>query len=301
MIRKLNLNLSEVVSRFESLMKKRLLIKTVFYKRIFGGKGFEFDSFRLYSPELDDAQLIDWKATMKNPERILIRQYVEERDLKIFFIVDVGDNMVFGSGNKLKSEVAGEVLSCLSHTVLSSGDSVGFALYSKNIIKMQMPSSGMQSYHNMIKIIENPANYGGKSDLKTALRFILPNLKKISAIFIISDFINVDEGAMKLLKTFMAGKETVGVMIKDPVDTELPNLKNEVIVEDIYTGEQRVINPAIIKEEYKKNTLEQERKIFNLFRETGSDIIKIETDKDFLMPLADFLRGRVKRRKFHQE
>jgi len=297
-MRKLNVDFPKAISKFESIMKTQLLIKTVYYKRIFGGKGFEFDSYRNYSPENDDASLIDWKATMRFPSKVLIRQYLEERDLKIFFIVDVGDNMIFGSGDKLKNEVTAELVSSLSHLILGSGDSVGMAMYSDKVVKLYPPSGGMHQFHNIIRSLSDPNLHGGKSDLKKSLKFLLPNLKGVSAVFIVSDFINFDDETIKLLKMFMHKFETVGLMVRDIVDLTMPNLNNEVIVEDIYTGEQKVVNPAIIKRQYERYALEQITKVRGVFKKTGSDLLELHTNKDFLIELASFLKSRVKRRKF---
>ncbi|MBM3247396.1 DUF58 domain-containing protein [Candidatus Pacearchaeota archaeon] len=297
-MKKLNVDFPKAISRFESIMKTQLLIRTVYYKRIFGGKGFEFDSYRNYSPENDDASLIDWKATMRNPHKVLIRQYLEERDLKIFFIVDVGDNMVFGSGEKLKNEATAELVSSLSHLILGSGDSAGMALYSDRVVKLFPASGGMEHFHSIIRALANPDYYSGKSDLKKTLKFLLPVLKGISAVFIISDFINFDDETIKILKTFMRKFETIGLMIRDPVDLTMPDLDNEVIIEDIYTGEQKIVNPKMIKRDYEKYTLEQVSKVDEVFTKTGSDLLELHTDKDFLLELATLLKSRVKKRKF---
>ena len=297
-MKRLNVNFPEAITHFESIMKSQLLIKTVFYKRIFGGKGFEFDSYRAYSPENDDAGLIDWKATMRNPARTLIRQYVDERDLRIFFIIDVGDNMIFGSGSKLKNEVAAEISASLGHLILNSGDSLGFALYSDKIVKMLLANGGMGQFNLFIKSLENPNNYGGKSDLKKTLKYILPLLKNISAVFIISDFINMDDETLKILKTFSTIHETVGIMVRDKVDSTMPDIKNEVIIEDIYTGQQKVINPSLISQQYNFYAQEQKNKIIEVFKKTGSDLVELDTNEDFAMNLAKFLKTRVRKRKF---
>jgi uncharacterized protein (DUF58 family) len=296
MSRKIDFELPKAVSRFEQIMKQRLLIRTIFYKKVFGGKGLEFDSYRLYNPETDDSQLIDWKATMKNPSRILVRQYVEERDLKLFFIIDIGENMVFGSDN-LKAKVVAQFAASLSHLVLSSGDSVGFAIFSDKILKMALPGGGIEQYYSLARELQNPNNYGGKSNLGRALRLIVPNLKGISAVFLLTDFINLDTQALKMLKILASEQETVGLMIRDRVDNELPKLSREVVIEDIYTGEQKVINPSLIREQYRLKSLEQKNQIYELFRRTGSDIKEFTTDQDYLVSLADFLRMRIKRRK----
>ena len=72
------------------------------YRSVFKGKGLEFSGYRQYSLE-DDASLIDWKASART-DQILIKEYVEERNVDVFFLVDCSSSMLFGSSNKLKAE-----------------------------------------------------------------------------------------------------------------------------------------------------------------------------------------------------
>jgi len=94
MERKLNLDIAGAVSEFEAYMRE-FLVKKIIYKIIFRGKGLEFDSYREFYPD-DDAKDIDWKASTK-ANKLLVKQYVEERDLNIMFVIDISDNMLFGS------------------------------------------------------------------------------------------------------------------------------------------------------------------------------------------------------------
>ena len=295
-MKELNVNLPRTIARFEAAMKKRFLVKTIIYEKVFRGKGLEFDSFRNYNLG-DDASLIDWKSTMK-AHQPLIKQYIEERALKVFFIVDVGDNMVFGSGEKLKNEAAAEISASLAHLITGLGDSIGFALYNDGIVNMRMPSTGIKQFYIFTKNLTDPKSYGGKSDLKKALTSLLPYLKEVSAVFIISDFVRMDAECEKILKGFSRRFETVGIMVRDPVDMKMPDLKREVVIEDVYTGEQLLINPGLIKHEYEKYALEQKKKVAEVFKKAGSDLIEIYTDKDFIKPLTESLNARVRRRKY---
>ena len=91
------------MKEFEIAIKKMVFTRIVGrYTSIFRGKGLEFDTYRNYSPG-DDASFIDWKASARANE-LLVKEYVEERDVKIFFLVDVSSSMVFGSTEKLKNE-----------------------------------------------------------------------------------------------------------------------------------------------------------------------------------------------------
>src|SRR5277367_1864647 len=60
------------------------------------GTGFEFDQIREYSFG-DDIRFIDWKASARN-NKLLVKQYIEERSRTIFLAVDVSHSSIFGSG-----------------------------------------------------------------------------------------------------------------------------------------------------------------------------------------------------------
>jgi len=295
-MKELNVNLPRTIAKFEAAMKRRFLVKTIIYEKVFRGKGLEFDAFRRYYSG-DDASLIDWKATMKANEP-LVKQYIEERALKIFFIVDVGDNMVFGSGDKLKNEVAAEISASLAHLIITLGDSIGFAIYNDGIISMRMPSTGIKQFYIFQKNLMNSESYGGKSDLKKALAYLLPYLKEVSAVFIISDFVRMDDELQNTLKQFSRKFETIGIMVRDPVDMKMPELKREVVIEDVYTGRQLLINPSLIKYEYEKYALEQKKKVQEIFKKAGADLLDIYTNEDFIKPLTEFLNSRTKRRRY---
>jgi len=293
---KLNVDFLRNIAKFEAAMKKRFLIKSAFYKKMFRGKGLEFDYHRRYT-EGDDASLIDWKVSMRAHD-LFIKRYLEERDLKIFFIVDVGDNMVLGSGEHLKNEIAAEITASIAHLAIISGDSVGFELYGENIKKRQMFSSGIKQFYILEKNLKDSKIYGGKSNLGKTLEILMPYLKNVSAVFIISDFINLDEKSSKILKQFSSRYETIGIMVKDPIDVELPNLKREVVIEDISTGRQMLINPGLIRHEYKRHALKQKNEIEILFKKSGADLLTIYTDKDFILPLTEFLKMRIRNKRF---
>ena len=294
-MRQLNVNFPQKIAAFESAMEKEFPMKTIFYKRMFRGKGFEFDGYRKYVEE--DASLIDWKVSMRVKE-LVIKQYVEERNLKIFFIIDVGDNMIFGSGNQLKNEISAEIAACLSHLVVSSGDKVGFALFGDKVSQLHTFLPGLKHFYCFAENLKNPKNYGGKPNLEKTLNFLFPYIKDSSAVFIISDFLKINEKTLKALKKFGDKYETIGIMVRDPVELDLPDIKREVVVEDIYTGEQTLIDPSLIKHEYRKYALEQKRNVERIFKKTNSSLLTIHTDKEFIFPLVSFLKSRVRTRKY---
>jgi len=85
MKKELKLDLSGAIKRLEIYTNQ--LINSSFignYKSVFRGKGLEFEDYRPYSKDYDDASAIDWKASIRS-QQLLIREYVEERNINIFF------------------------------------------------------------------------------------------------------------------------------------------------------------------------------------------------------------------------
>jgi len=291
MERKLNTDIPAAVSELELLMKK-LLPKNIMYQLLLG-KGLEFDGFRDYN-QTDDSSLIDWKASVRG-KKLLVRKYIEERDLKFIFIIDVSDNMVFGSTEKLKCEYVAELTAAVSHLILATGDRVGFFLHNDKIIKGRLPELGTKQFEIMVYELTNPENYGGKSDLKAVLESLIQTLDRgISMVFLISDFIKVDEDYEKTLESLSNLFETAAIIVRDPLDRSLPDVNKEIVIENPETRDRLLINPKIAKNAYEENAREQLNLVKKIFQNSNIDFLELHTDKSFSVDFANFIKERIK-------
>ena len=139
----LNTDVQGRISELAAMMKE-FLLKYKLYKILIRGKGLEFEAYRTFTPD-DDANAIDWKAS-KRANSLLVKQFRDERNLKIMFVVDAGANMVFGSTKKIKCEYAAEVFTSFAYLILSSGDRVGCLLFKDKVGEYLKPSSGRKDY-----------------------------------------------------------------------------------------------------------------------------------------------------------
>jgi len=73
------------------------------YHSVFKGQGMEFDEVRAYQPG-DDIRTIDWNVTARTGHPY-VKRYVEEREITVFFLVDLSASGSFGSREKLKNEI----------------------------------------------------------------------------------------------------------------------------------------------------------------------------------------------------
>ncbi|MEK6925933.1 MAG: DUF58 domain-containing protein [Nanoarchaeota archaeon] len=292
--KKLNVNVADAISEFQSVMKEFKLRKDI-YRIIFRGKGLEFESYRDFSPD-EDASDIDWKASSR-AQKLLAKQYKEERDLKIMFLVDVGNNMVFGSGEKLKCEYVTELVAAFSKIILESNDRVGIYLFSDRVKYFISPKLGERHFQFMIDLLSTPKTYGGTTDIDLAIDYAMRYLtSSINSVILISDFLRISKDTEKAIDLLSNRFETVIIRVKDILDLTLPDVEGEIVVESPVNGEQIVVNPKVVKSSYEKYAFEQSKAVEDIFKNSEADYLDLLTNKSFAIPLAMFLKERLDRK-----
>ena len=291
MDRKLNVDIAGAVSELEILIKK-VLPKNVMYQLLLS-KGLEFDGYRDYTQN-DDASLIDWKASVRG-KKPLVRKYIEERDLKFIFIVDVSDNMVFGSTEKLKCEYTAEFTAALAHLILGTGDRVGFFLINDRIVKARPPELGNRQFEILVDYLSDPLNYGGIFDLNGVLKILTETVdRSASMVFLVSDFINIDENNKRALESLSTIFETVAIVVRDPLDQTFPDFNREIVIEDPSTGEKLLVNPKVAKRVYEINAANKLRVLKEIFKDCNIDFLELSTDRSASVDIAEFLKERIR-------
>lgn len=290
----LNADISEAISGLQASMKE-FLLKRKLYRLLLRGKGLEFETYRQFTPE-DDASSIDWKASARS-NSLLVKQYREERNLKVIFLIDVGDNMVFGSTNKLKCEYAAEVAAAFSHLIISSGDRPGFIFFSDEVTEYIKPAGGEKHFNIFVDYVTDIKNYHSFSNLKKALDFTSEYIKKdVESVIILSDFLSFDQETSTSLSLVARKFETTALMIRDPLDNALPEVSSEIVMEDPRTGQQLLVNPKVAKEAYELNVAKQREAIRDSCISNNIDLLELETNQPFVPTLSNFLRSRIKQK-----
>ncbi len=290
--RRLNIDVDRNINEFRSILRDFKLKRK---KAIFRGKGLEFDGYRDFTFD-DNAEDIDWKSSLR-AQKLLVRQYKEERDLKIMFMIDVGSNMVFGSTKKIKCEFAAELAIALADLIFTSEDRVGFFLFSDKIHHFTDCKRGSKHFQFFVDTLSDGSNYGGETNLNQALDFAIDYLdNSIFSVIIISDFLNLNEETEKKLTLLSYRFETFALQVRDPLDMTLPEINGEIVLQNLSSdSEQVIINPSLVKRAYEGKVAEQEKIFKQVFDRSGIDYLSLTTDKSFAPPLATFLKERMRR------
>jgi len=289
--RKFLINFPKAISEFENAMHK-FPVKKILYNNIFRGRGLEFDSYRVFEPD-DDATLIDWKASLKTND-VLARKYIEERDLNIYFLVDVSNSMLFGSSKKLKAEFTAEFIASLAHLIIGSGDKIGLVMFNDDVVKILRPSSNKNQFALFTKFLSDPNLYGGGFDLDKSIKYVLKTIKSSYTVFIVvSDFIKTRKDNIGSLRLIGSRFETLAVMIRDPLDENLPKTKYQFAIQDPYSGRQMILDPEVAAERYHKIVIKQKEMIKQMLKRSKIDLLELMINEGFAIPVSGFLKKRA--------
>lgn len=291
-MKKLLINVTPVIKALELTSKTALggeLIGS--YKSRFRGRGVEFEEFGDYAPG-DDAEQIDWKASVK-ANKLLIKQYIEERNLKIFFLIDVSNSMVYTTGKKLKAEYVGEMVISLAFLMIKNSDQIGYALFNDQVIKKAPVRGGLVQYYNLIDTLLNSKNYGGGYDFANALRFTFSYAPERSMVILISDFIGLGSTKWQEILRINARRfDIITLMVRDPADSVLPASKRGAVLKDPFSKRKVRIYGERVRERYTALVKQQEEDLAEFFKKAGASFLRLETSKSFVEPIISFFNQR---------
>ena len=261
------------------------------YHSIFKGQGIDFSEIREYKAG-DDTRSIDWKVTARF-NHPYIKEFIEERDLQVYFAIDVSGSESFGNIVSKKRKAL-EVAATLMFAALRNNDPVGVFLFTDHIEKFIPARKGRKHILKLLSILVSYQPDSTKTNLNLALAHISKVVKKRSIIFIISDFHTED--FMKPLKILKNKHDIIAMKITDTREEQIPDI-GLIELEDEETGEQLLVDTS--DEDFRKNYFrlmkKKEESLTKNFNRLKIDIINILTDEPYEIPLKKFFKRRQKR------
>ena len=260
------------------------------YRSLFYGYGVDFADLREYQPE-DDIRYIDWNVTarMNTP---YVRQYVEDRDLTAWFLLDLSPSMDFGTAptQSLKRTVLIDFVTTLARLLTRHGNRVG-ALFYGGRVERTIPARGGRI--QVLRLVNDLLNQprlprAPFTDLALLLKAGLHSIKRRSLIFIISDFISAP-GWERPLNLLNQRHEVLAIRLWDPREVELPDV-GPIIMEDAETGEQVYVDTRDQKFRQRFQAAAQQREVAlsEAFKRSGVDALSLSTEEDLVRAIARF-------------
>jgi uncharacterized protein (DUF58 family) len=266
------------------------------YRSLFYGYGVDFADLREYQPE-DDIRYIDWNVTarMNTP---YIRQYVEDREVTAWFLLDLSPSMDFGNAATLKRSMLVDFVTTMARLLTRHGNRIGAVFYGGRI-ERTIPARGgrLQVLRLVNDLLRQPYLDGAPfTRLGTLLEGGLNAIKQRSLIFVVSDFIS-EPGWERPLKLLNQRHELIAVRLWHPSELELPDI-GPVIMEDSETGEQLYVDThdPRLRARFRQAALQREATLHQAFRSASLEALSLATDEDLVRAIVRFARLRQQRR-----
>jgi uncharacterized protein (DUF58 family) len=266
------------------------------YHSVFKGQGMEFDEVRAYQPG-DDVRTIDWNVTARTGHPY-VKRYVEEREITVFFLVDLSASGSFGSREKLKNEIAAEFCALLAFSAIKNNDKVGLIVFTDTIELFIPPAKGTRHVLRLIRELlyfdRGKRQQGTGTDIGRALDYLGRVLHKRGVVFLVSDFL--DQGYEKNLGVLARRHDLIGVTVSDPGECSLPDV-GLLEIQDAESGAAVLIDTGAreVRRRYENLAAGRKEKLSSLFKANGVDHVQLFTDRDYVLDLVTFFRKRMKK------
>ncbi|MCM8534854.1 MAG: DUF58 domain-containing protein [Lentisphaeraceae bacterium] len=259
------------------------------YRSSFKGMGIEFEDVRQYQHG-DDVRTIDWNVTARTGKPH-VKQFMEERELTLFFLIDISASGNFTSVEKSKKDVASQIFALLAFAASHNNDNIGLILFSNEVELYIKPGKGKNHVLNMIENILSHEPKSRGTDLNVCLDFLRKVRRNRCVTFLFSDFMTEDfEDA---LSSVARNYDLVCVKLSDFREKELPT-RGIIEIADSETGEVRAIDCTNkkLRENILQNFIEQDKKLQEFCLEIDADFLHVHTEEDYLHRLISFFRNR---------
>lgn len=267
------------------------------YRSLFYGYGVDFADLREYQPE-DDIRYIDWNVTarMDSP---YVRQYMEDREVTAWFLIDLSPSMDFGTTGADKRAVLTEITAVLSRLLTRHGNRVGALFFNGQPVERAagrhvsrvIPARGGRNQVLLLinELLKQPRLPRAPfTDLNTMLESGMHAVKKRSLIFILSDFLSAP-GWERTLRLMKQRHEVIAVRLWDPRETDLPDV-GPVWMEDAETGEQVYVDThdPRFRSQFAELGRKREADLSAAFRHAGVEPWSISTGEDLVRSVVRF-------------
>jgi uncharacterized protein (DUF58 family) len=177
----------KAVRTYELLAKQNREAAMMRAVRLRGGES-EFERLREYVRD-DEYRTIDWKATARR-QRLIAREYQQERNQSIVCLVDCGRLMTTESAGLSQLDHALNAVLMMSHVAARSGDHVGLIAYDTKIRAFVPPAGGKYATSRLIQSAYALHASMVEPDHRAAFEFLSKRVRKRALVVLFTQVID---------------------------------------------------------------------------------------------------------------
>ena len=256
------------------------------------GQSVEFLQHREYQLG-DDLRHVDWQVWARQ-DRLYVKQFEEETNMRVQMLVDVSSSMQYGNGAFNKYEYAATTVTSLAYLVLKKHDAVGCVTFDEKIRENLATRSQHTQLNSIIACLENskPAD---KTDLNQIFNVAAEMFSRKGVVIVVSDLFGDTDATLKGLRMLrQRGHDVLLFHVLDDDELDFPFTGSSQF-DDLESDIQLNCNPKALRDGYLKE--------MNSFLETikvgcaraSIDYALVRTSDSLGAVLATFLSRRIAR------
>ncbi len=277
-IRRLELTARRVVEGFLSGM----------HRSPYFGQSIEFLQHRQYTRG-DEIRHIDWKVYARQ-DRLHIKQYEEETNLRLTLVIDRSGSMAYGDGDSNKFDYSASIAASLAYLALRQKDATGLITFDSAVHSTVPAKSNQQQLSRMLSVLDS-VGADGRTDLPRVAREVAQSIPKRGLVVIVSDLLGVDalHKGLRILRQRGHDVALIHVLHDDELDFEFNGATR---FEGLETDDFLNCNPRALRAGYLEaleGFLEKTRKACGRL---SIDYMQVRTSDPLDAVLATFLATR---------
>lgn len=276
-----------------TLRSRRLVEGSIsgMHRSPFHGFNIEFAEYREYTPG-DDLRRLDWRVFART-DRHYIKQYEEESNVRVTFLVDASTSMNYrGSRAALsKFDYASTMVVALAMLLVRQQDPVGLVLFDETATTI-LPPSATQAQIAVLTGLLQRCRPGRTTDLGGLLRTLGDQFRRRNMLVIVSDlFTDLEALYDGLNRLRFSGHEVLIMQVLDRDELELP-FDGPTIFRDIEGTEELFAEPWAFRRSYQAAIQEFLQAVRKECGARGYDHVQFLTDEKLGDSLSYFLHSR---------
>ncbi|MEO8268289.1 MAG: DUF58 domain-containing protein [Aureliella sp.] len=256
------------------------------------GASVEFKEHRQYVRG-DEIRSIDWKLFGKT-DRLFIRQYEDETNLRAMILVDQSGSMAYRGTRSMvsKHQFAVRLAACLSTLLIKQQDAVGLATLDSKI-RAVIPPRSTTSHLRLIYETLVHSRCSAETSLGAALEQASVQLRRRGILILISDCFDSVDSLLAALRTYRhSGSEVVVFQIWDRDELDFPFHARTQFRSLENNAKQHLIDPNALRKGYLERLQAFRQQLSLGLARERMEYVPCVTDQD----LGDLLTAYIGRR-----
>jgi uncharacterized protein (DUF58 family) len=262
------------------------------YQSPLRGAGFDFDEHQPYRPG-DDVRRIDWNVTARL-DAPYVRHTHAEREMNVMIAMDVSPSMRLGTSGYSKKEALVYITGSILFSALSDQINTGFLAFSDRVLMATPPrrtrAAAWTTLGQMWDLDPGPS----KTRMMPVVRHLSTALKRMSLIFLVSDFATEDNALENPeLGQLAARHDVVAIVPEDPSESALPAGAGYMHVRDMESGRRVAVGLGRgARARYKAAAEARRTALTQKFYRVPMDHVFVPTDASPVLPVLSMFARR---------